>query len=283
MKTFRATSLDEEYLLNRVRLITGEPYLEYQGTGVMPGGLEVRCEQPLWDVVVGVDWQNNAEVHSRRHLWKNVDAQRVYGFRRPGGVKILRNWMEKNKALEMASRCVDNLEWNIGRVRDGEIPAKNIRYAQGGTLNPERSEWEGELHATVNDLSREHDKRCIEATVNVMYYPKGKGGHYVEHLDNSHDYFPKHPDIVARSTSVILALRKAPKGGEIESCRLLGENNEILRRWDPEHEKRDSAPTIVLEPGDALMFPSMETYHKILPTTKGSRLSAVSWHPVIPH
>ena len=278
--TWTANKHDPEAMKRRIKLLTGED-VTYEGSGIVTGGLAVRVEQPLWDIVISITPEGQATMHNRRPHFNVKNSMMIYGFRRPGGVKVVRNYMDRDRALELADLCEKELEWNRGRVRNGEIPSDNIRYAMGGSLDKNRSTWEAECHDMVNVLASGFDLRSVEAKVNAMFYPEGKNGHYVWHLDNSHDYFDQHPDIITRQNSVIVALRQADEGGEIEATRLLGENGEILRRWDDNPPNRDDAPSIMLEPGDAAVFPSDETYHRILPTLKGSRLSLVSWHPAI--
>ena len=82
----------------------------------------------------------------------------------------------------------------------------------------------------------------------------GKDGGFVGwHLDRT----PSGP----RRISVVVLLQKSEEGGEFE-----------LRNWNRTVERNAR-----LEPGDAIVFPSMNTQHQVTPVVRGVRKSLVAW------
>lgn len=95
-----------------------------------------------------------------------------------------------------------------------------------------------------------------------------EGEHYQEwHLDGKPPGLQDGDSEDNRALSVVVALRAAEKGGEFETYR--GRGLEAL--------KKKEVTSLVLRPGDAVVFPAQHLWHRVKAVDRGNRSSLVMW------
>lgn len=135
-------------------------------------------------------------------------------------------------------------------------------YLQAGSFAGERIHTAVEVGFDAWPETATHDRRRIRyepvqygvySEDDVLEGGGSEGGFVSWHLDKT----PSGP----RRITVVVLLQKCQEGGEF-----------MIRNWNRTVERN-----VQLEPGDAIVFPSMNTQHQVSPVMKGVRKSLVSW------
>ena len=184
-------------------------------------------------------------------------------YQRPGGMVFLEPdipEIERRAFMEWVNKHVTGSRWYEGKVLGASGEQLDVWATRRAILKKRNGDWEALICHRMDEVLAFGNPNLepVDYVQYTTYTPEmgAEGGHFAWHVDSRGRQPDQPPFIAKRVLSGSLVLEGPEEGGALEV------------------EHAPVAPQIT---GSAILFPSVNTSHRVTPVKRGRRVSLVAW------
>ncbi len=201
--------------------------------------------------------------HWRRALAGHAAIVVMCHYERPGGMVFLEPdipEVERYAFVEWVNQNVTGTRWYHGSVLGASREQKDVWATRRAILKKANGGWEAHICRRMDQVLAfgNPNLQPLDYVQYTTYTPEmgTGGGHFDWHVDSRGGQPDEPPHLAKRKLSGSLVLEGPEEGGALEI---------------------QDAPAAPQTTGSAILFPSLNTSHRVTPVKRGRRVSLVGW------